>query len=145
MVDGGSEFIFFWGIHVRIDVRIDISISIRPKNPKFGRQIHLQELNQMTVFQQVLVTLLRQYHGTNLKHISTTKVLLGTKFGSTVTYLDCLLPIKSPDPLITFPYILKLLYLHYHDAYCNQAWQGCNLSWGDPIHKVIWQFNHVTS
>ena len=46
----------------------------------------------MTVFQQVLVTLLRQYHGTNLKHISTTKVLLGTKFGSTVTYLIVFCP-----------------------------------------------------
>ena len=64
----------------------------------------------MTVFQQVLVTLLRQYHGTNLKHISTTKVLLGTKFGSTVTYLDCLLPIK--------------LYLYSHNAYGHRILQG---------------------
>ena len=38
---------FFQAIHVRIDVRNDISISIRPMIPKFGKQVHLQNLSQM--------------------------------------------------------------------------------------------------
>ena len=44
MADRGGEFRFFQGIHVRIDIRIDISISIRPMTNKFDKQIHLREL-----------------------------------------------------------------------------------------------------
>ena len=44
MGDRGGEFRFFQGIHVRIDIRIDISISIRPLTNKFDKQIHLREL-----------------------------------------------------------------------------------------------------
>ena len=47
MADGGGEFRFFQGIHVRIDIRIDISISIRPMTNKYDKQVHLQELTQM--------------------------------------------------------------------------------------------------
>ena len=36
MTDQGGEFSLFQGIHVRIDTEIDISISIRPVNPRFG-------------------------------------------------------------------------------------------------------------
>ena len=43
----GDEFTFFQGIHVRIDIRIDISISTRPMITKFGKQVHLQDLTQM--------------------------------------------------------------------------------------------------
>ena len=59
MVDRGGEFSFFQGIHVRIDIKTDISISIRPMITKFGKQVHLQDLTQMKVNRQVLVTLLR--------------------------------------------------------------------------------------
>ena len=41
MVDLGGEFSFFQGIYVRIDLRIDIFISVRPKTTKFGEQVHL--------------------------------------------------------------------------------------------------------
>ena len=44
MADQGREFSFFQGIHVRIDVRIDIFISIRPMMSKFGKQVHPQNL-----------------------------------------------------------------------------------------------------
>ena len=37
---------FFWGIQVRIDIRINISISTRPLTTKFGRLVHLWELTQ---------------------------------------------------------------------------------------------------
>ena len=41
MADRGAEFSFFQGIHVRIGVRIGISISIRHMITKFGKQVHL--------------------------------------------------------------------------------------------------------
>ena len=44
MPDRGGEFRFFQGIHVRIDIRIDISISLRPMITRFGKQVHLQDL-----------------------------------------------------------------------------------------------------
>ena len=44
---------FFLGIHVRID----ISISIRPMNTKFAKQLHSQVLTQMRLTKQLLVTL----------------------------------------------------------------------------------------
>ena len=47
MVDGGGEFNFFQGIHVRIGKVIDIFISIRLMTTRFGKQLHLQELTQM--------------------------------------------------------------------------------------------------
>ena len=36
MVDRDFEFSFFHSVHVRIDIKIDISISIRPIITKFG-------------------------------------------------------------------------------------------------------------
>ena len=59
MADRGGEFSLFQGIHVRIDVKIDISITIRPMITKFGKHVHLQNLIQMRLINQVLVTSLR--------------------------------------------------------------------------------------
>ena len=61
MADPGGEFRFFQGILERIDMRIDISISIRPMTTKFGEQLHLQDLTQM----RLILMLLRQDHVTN--------------------------------------------------------------------------------
>ena len=61
MVDRDKELSFFQGIHVRID----ISISIWPMMTKFGKQVHLQDLIQMKLTKQVLVTSLGQDHVTN--------------------------------------------------------------------------------
>ena len=65
MVNRGGKFSFFQGINRRIDVRVDISISTRPMATKFVKQVHLQELSQMRLIKQMLVTSSRQYHGTN--------------------------------------------------------------------------------
>ena len=65
MADQGGEFSFFQDIHVRIDIRSDISISIRPITTKFGKQVHLQDLTQMRLIKQVLMTSLHQDHVTN--------------------------------------------------------------------------------
>ena len=32
--------------------------------------------------------------------------------------------------------LLKILYLHYHNAYGHQTWQGGEFSGGAPTHKV---------
>ena len=56
MADGGVEFSFFQGIFVRIDIRIDISISIKLMIPKFGKQVHLLDFNQVRLINYVLVT-----------------------------------------------------------------------------------------
>ena len=83
---------------------------------KFGKEVHLQDLIQMRLIKEVLVTSLRQDHVTN-KNISTTRVPMVTKLGRMVTYLEGLQPIKSDDPLITCLRRslnkLKPLYLHY--------------------------------
>ena len=47
MVDRDSESIFFQVIHVRADMRIDISISIKLMNIMFGKQVHIEKLPQM--------------------------------------------------------------------------------------------------
>ena len=46
MMDRGKEFNFFQSIHVRIDIRIDISIFIRDMTTKFGKGIHLYDLTE---------------------------------------------------------------------------------------------------
>ena len=47
MSDLDGEFSIFEGIHVRFDIRIDISISIRPMITTFGKHVHLQDYTQM--------------------------------------------------------------------------------------------------
>ena len=49
-------------IHTRTDVRVNISISAKPMPTKFGKQVHLEALNQMRLMKQLLVTPLRQDH-----------------------------------------------------------------------------------
>ena len=56
MVDWGSEFSFFRSIHVRIDMKIGVAISIGLMTTKFDEQVHLKNLIQMTLIRQVLVT-----------------------------------------------------------------------------------------
>ena len=60
MADRGGEFSFFQGFHEKIDIRIDISISIKPMTTRFGKQVHLQDLTQMKLIKQMLVTSLLQ-------------------------------------------------------------------------------------
>ena len=64
MVDLGGKFSFPWGMNVRIDIRIDISISIWPMTTKFNNQVHLEELTQVRLMKQVLKTSSSQDHVT---------------------------------------------------------------------------------
>ena len=50
---------------MRTGIRIDISISLGAMITKLGKRVHLQDLNQMTLIKQVLVTSLLQDDVTN--------------------------------------------------------------------------------
>ena len=65
MADLGNEFSFFQGIHRRIDITIDISISVRLMATKFWEAGHLQELTQMRLIKHLLVTSSCKDHLTN--------------------------------------------------------------------------------
>ena len=52
MAERGGEFSFFQSFHIRIDIRIDISLFIRLMITKFGKQVYLQDLNQMRLIKQ---------------------------------------------------------------------------------------------
>ena len=75
MVDRSGEFNFFQGIHVRIDIRIDISIFIRPMTTKFGKEVHLDELTKVRLMTHGLVThVITSRSRDKLKRISTSRV-----------------------------------------------------------------------
>ena len=91
--------------YVRTVIGYNIYISISPMTTEFGRQVHLQELTQIRLIKQVLMTSSRQNNVTNLKHyICTTSVPLRTELSRMVTYLDRLLSIKPYNHLITWPF-----------------------------------------
>ena len=56
MADRGGEFRFLQGIHLKNDIRINIFISKRPLVTKFCKQVHLQNLTQVRLTKQLLVT-----------------------------------------------------------------------------------------
>ena len=60
MVDQGGESSFFPDIHESIDIRIDISISVRLMTTKCGKQVHLQDLNQMKLITPCQISTNRQ-------------------------------------------------------------------------------------
>ena len=62
MADKFGEFSFLQEIHLRTYKRIDTSISIRSMTIKFGKQVHLEELRQMKLTKEVLVTPSRRNH-----------------------------------------------------------------------------------
>ena len=59
MFDRNGEFSFCRGIHVRTDMRINISISVRPTINKFSKQVYQEELTQMRLIKQVMLALSR--------------------------------------------------------------------------------------
>ena len=50
IADWGSEFSFFEGIHLRIDISTSISLMIT----KCGKQVYLQDLTQMRLIKTVV-------------------------------------------------------------------------------------------
>ena len=56
MVDQAEQFSFFWDIHIKIDTRVDISISLRPMTTKFGKRLDIEELTNLRLDKHVLVT-----------------------------------------------------------------------------------------
>ena len=99
MVDRCGEFNFFQGIHVKSDIRTDV--SIRPMTTKI-----LQTVKSRRVESNGSIRCWSCHHvkiaGQNKKHFSFTRVSIATNLDTIVTYLDGLLPIKSHDLLITW-------------------------------------------
>ena len=50
---------------LKIDIRIDISISIKPMTTTFSKQVNLGKVTQTRLFKQMLVTSSRQDHAKN--------------------------------------------------------------------------------
>ena len=102
MMNWGSEFNFFYGIHIRIGIRIDISIS---KSTKFDKQVHLEELIEMRQIKLVCSffydVIMSKSCGNQKHYISTAIVFMTTKVGRIITYFEGLLSIKSQNPLMT--------------------------------------------
>ena len=99
MADLGCDFRFFRGIHVKIDIIINISISIGAIFTVFGKQAHLQDLTQMRLINQVLVISLRQ----DLECLLAIGIL-AIILGSILIYHYWLLPIKSHHSLIMWSF-----------------------------------------
>ena len=86
-------------------------------------------------------------HMTNWnRYISTTTTPIATKLGRVVTYVKGILPKKSHCSWVT--YFCEITwqfktYLHYHNAYNHQTWQGGSQLGGTLTHNVTWFFNYV--
>ena len=65
MANRGREICFIQVIHVRIDIRIYIFISIRPMITKVCKQIHLEEFAKIKLTKKGLVMPSRKDHVTN--------------------------------------------------------------------------------
>ena len=46
---------FFWDTQIQIDIRVDISISVRPMTIEFGTQVHVDESIDLRVISQILM------------------------------------------------------------------------------------------
>ena len=69
---------------------------------KFGELVHIEELTQMRLIRQLVMTSPLQHHVTNQKPYNSTKnAPRAIKLGRMVTYVDRLQPKKSHDPLIS--------------------------------------------
>ena len=67
-------------------------------------------------------------HVTNYNHyICTTTISMASKLDRMVTYLDCLLSVKSNGSIITWFFEItwqtKTLYFHYHNDFGHKTWQ----------------------
>ena len=87
-------------------------------------------------------------HKTNENHyICTTAVAMATKLGTTVTYLEELLIIKSYNGLIAWycevTWQTKIILYALTECLWPPIRQDDNLSWLAPTHRVPWLFDYV--
>ena len=79
-------------------------------------------------------------------YICSSAIPMATKFGTLVPCSGGNPPSKSRDLLITWSRDkLKHLYLHFHNTYGHQTWQGGNLPLEDPTYLVRWSFDNVAT
>ena len=144
----GNEFSFLQGIYVRIDIRIDISISVRLVTTKFVKQLHLGELNEIILIKQTLVALSRQDHVTIKPIVSPLPLCLWlpnlVEWWLTLSdfYPYCYSTFWARG-LASLRDKLKALYFHYHSAYGHQTWQLGKEPWATSTHNVTVPFGQV--
>ena len=79
-------------------------------------------------------------------YIYSSAIPMTTKFGRLVTCSGRNPPSKSRDLLITWSRDkLKHLYMHFHNTYGHQTWQGDNLPLENPTYLVRWPFDNVAT
>ena len=132
MASKGYEFSFCGGNHAKIDmIKIDMSICISRMTTKFGEEVPLEELTQIKLIKQMLVTSLP---------LSTTRLLMASKLGRIVPYVDGVPPINAHDPLIMWSceitWQIKTLYLHCRSANRYQTWQDSDYPSEAPTHNA---------
>ena len=75
---------------------------------------------------------------------------MATQLGRMVTNLEQLLPmlLYSLVACSSEMTLQTTTYLHHHNACDHQTWQGCDLPWWVPTHKVTWPgsypYSHMT-
>ena len=89
MANQGCEFNFFKGTHVRIDIRINISISLRPLITKIWQAGTTTGFDSNETNEAGSDDVITSKSRDKIKHyISATRVPMATKLGKMVTYLD---------------------------------------------------------
>ena len=126
MADQGDKFSFFRGICVRNNMRIVISISMKPKTTKFGSHVLLEKLSQIRLIKQVLLTSSRQDQVTlkrNYNFLAARGMII--KFGQENNKMTQLPFITSRDPSVT--------------QFCGVMWQTKSII--SPLSQCLGQPN----
>ena len=86
MFDRNGEFSFFGGIHVRTDMRINISISVRPTINKFSKQVDRVDSNETNQTGAVSAITLRSHDKLKTLYLYYQSTMT-TKLGRMITHL----------------------------------------------------------
>ena len=135
MVDQGGESSFFPDIHESIDIRIDISISVRLMTTKCGKQVHLQDLNQMKLITPCQISTNRQK---NLPQANFPSPLPLNAIWETLDKGPSLL--KFAYSKLNSTFLLKIFFsVQYHDIKNALIYKvNCNLKLPQNYMKLTW-------
>ena len=122
MVDGGCEFSFIRGIHVRTDIRVDISISLRTMQAGTSRGVNSNDTSQAGAADVKTSRSCDTPKTLYLHYLSAYdhQTWQDSKLPS------CTLAMKSHDPLITWSFEMrqtKTIIFPLLQCYGHQTWQ----------------------
>ena len=135
-------FIFFTSYIENSGFKIDKSHDMLIWTSRHSHQKWSSSIVFSEIYNQTWKTSILQYTHFYL----TSKKPSATKHGKVLTYYEGLTSIKSQNHfnkcLVRSHNKLKT-FLDYCNAYGHQNWQGDDLPWEAPTHKVKWSFNDV--